>query len=148
MIYSKDSEVVAQVLEVKCTPASVDPFGQVAGGHIDLRGPVFTAVLLRAIAQNASPRGSYLLAHKGRIDDAQVMLADVCLDKGFPDYVPVGSLVSCVVIERFSWHVNSSRCACLVIRQDPASKHCYRIGTVNCPAHWVTGAKEKVVKIL
>jgi len=149
--YLKDSEVVAQVLEVKCQPATADPFGELAGGYIVLNAPVLTAVLQQDEVR-ASEERHYLLVNVHDEDDRQPFLADVSLAEGYPEHVPLGSQVLCLIIERFYNYVNANRAACLILRQDHASDseagNWYRIGTFNCPAHWLSKVDRREVKIL
>ncbi|EXJ86538.1 hypothetical protein A1O3_03490 [Capronia epimyces CBS 606.96] len=152
-IKDKNSEVVAQVLEVKCQPATADPFGQVAGGHIILDAPAVTAMLRRDEAQTSDER-QYMLTDVNDQHDCLPFPADVSLAAKCPDHVPLGSQVLCLIIERFHNHVNANRAACLVLRQGQGQAGdlqvgiWYRIGTVNCPAHWVNKGQRRVVKIL
>ncbi|KAK6379921.1 hypothetical protein LTS17_005995 [Exophiala oligosperma] len=143
--YMPDSDIVARVVKVKCTPSTSDPFGQVKSGYIVLEAPVVDLRLARTKEKDSWPH-LYDLEKDGETSRFQ---ADVSLKKNSSDHVRYGTRLRCVLIERSH---TQHRTASIVVRQEQDSEtddvHWYRVGWFNCPLQWTGEARRKRIKIL
>lgn len=145
MGYMKDSDIVARVVKIRCTPSTSDPFGQVKSGYIVLDAPVVDVRLARTNETDLWPH-LYDLEKDGETRRFQ---ADVSLGKRSSDHVRYGASLRCVLIERLH---TQHRVASIVVRQEQDDEtdkvHWYRVGWFNCPQQWASEAKHKRIQIL
>ncbi|KIW17259.1 hypothetical protein PV08_04450 [Exophiala spinifera] len=142
MRYMTDSDIVARVVKIRCTPSTSDPFGQVKSGYIVLEAPVVDLILSLTKEKDSWPH-LYDLERGG---EKRRFQADVSLGKRSSDHVRYGARLRCVLIERSH---TQKRTASIVLRHDESdNEHWYRVGWFNCPQHWASEAQREQFKIL
>ena len=133
-------EAVAHVLEVDCTPAGSDPFGEVTQGHIVLEAPMLEVTLDPAGNSMDAASRAYLVSRVDE-DDRRPMEADLHLDG-------VSANAVCVAIERWTNGFCDNRVSCLVLQKCESVKHYSRAGTIECPYGWFGDVRTKTVTIV
>lgn len=131
-------ETTATVVDIACTLASSDPFGEVASAYIVLEAPVIQ-IEVHATTDAESGGRKYLIARRVASGDEVQFEADLCI---------VPSVAICMAIEHDTNGTRGYSWSCLVLQKDKLGDHYYRIGVAECPSHWLHSGEVQTIKVL
>lgn len=90
-----------RIFAASCRPTSTNPFGEVAGGRMEIHG----ALLSTIVCHEHSPGGtlSFLISDHDETSDAVLvckedLIVDVSIHESGPDQIPDGETVQCLLI--------------------------------------------------